>query len=89
MSMFFRNVAVLAAVGIVGVVLFQAVCGPFTATYGPASAFRAMANAALLIFALCTLMVSHTETSKIRLRPAASPAALAERSALPTLALRC
>jgi hypothetical protein len=32
MSMFFRNVALLAAVGIVSVVLFPAVCGPFTAT---------------------------------------------------------
>jgi len=89
MSMFFRNVGLLAAVGIVSVVLFPAVCGPFTATYGPASAFRAMANAALLIFALCTLMVSHTETSEIGLRSAASPAALAEPSALPNLALRC
>jgi len=89
MSMFFRNVGLLAAVGIVSVVLFPAVCGPFTATYGPASAFRAMAYAALLIFALCTLMASHTESSKIRLRSAASPVALAEPSALPAPALRC
>jgi len=89
MSMFFRNVALLAAVGIVGVVLFPAVCGPFTATYGPASAFRAMTYAALLIFALCTLMASHTESSEIRLRPAASLAALAGPSAVFTRALRC
>jgi len=88
MSMFFRNVAVLAAVGIVGVVLFPAVCGPFTATYGPASAFRAMAYAALLLFVLCTLTISRSESS-IRVRPAVSPASLVEPSALPIPALRC
>ena len=87
--MFFRNAALLAIVGIVTVVLFPAVCGPFTATYGPASALRAMAYAALLVFTLCTLVASHTESSKLRLRAAASVPALAEPSVLPTPVLRC
>lgn len=57
MSIFWRNVALVATLGVAIVVLFPLGSGPFTATYGPASALRALAYIAFLFALLSTLLV--------------------------------
>jgi hypothetical protein len=80
---------VFAVLGIAGVVLFPAVCGPFTATYGPASALRAMAYAVLLALALCTLTALDIEGSAFRLVRVSFLTGLREFSSPHTPILRC
>ena len=48
------TVALLAIVGTLFVFLFPAACGPFTATNGPATAFRAAAALQMLLALLCS-----------------------------------
>jgi hypothetical protein len=57
MSMQFswRSTACLATVGVVLVALLPLGAGPFTATQGPVTAFRAVALLVLLLFILCFL----------------------------------
>ncbi len=46
------TIALLAMLGTVLVFLFPAACGPFTATHGPATAFRAAAAIKALLMLL-------------------------------------
>jgi len=46
-------VALLAILGTLFIFLFPAACGPFTATHGPATAFRALAALQMLLALLC------------------------------------
>ena len=57
MSLFSRNVALLAVLGIAFVILFPATFGPFPVTHGPAMALRAIVYAALLFFCLSSLVI--------------------------------
>jgi hypothetical protein len=50
-----RYAALMATMGIALVVLFPLSSGPFTATHGPVSALRAIANFALLLVIFCFL----------------------------------
>jgi hypothetical protein len=68
MLLFFKYVALVAMIGIALVMLFPLGSGPFTATHGPVSALRAIANFALLLVIFCFLaaMRSGRLTSCIR-----------------------
>jgi hypothetical protein len=44
--------AILAIFGILAVFMFHAASGPFSVVHGPATAFRALRNAGLLMFAI-------------------------------------
>ena len=57
MSLFGRDVALIAIFGMVLVVLFPATSGPFQVTRGPASSLRPIAYADLIIFCLSCLIV--------------------------------
>lgn len=48
------TIALLAILGTILVFLFPAACGPFTATNGPATAFRAAAALQMLLMLLCS-----------------------------------
>ena len=50
------TIALLALLGTLLVFFFPAACGPFTATYGPATAFRAAAAVQALLILLCSLV---------------------------------
>lgn len=56
--------ALLAIVGALFVLLFPAACGPFTATNGPATAFRAAAAIQQILLLLCSsLLIAIVKTS--------------------------
>ncbi len=89
MSIFWRNVAVLATLGVAAVVLFPLGAGPFTVTNGPASALRAFAYIALLFVLLSTPLAARMERPQSHLRQDASRAlVLLPADAMP-LPLRC
>ena len=66
MTLLSRNLALLAILSIVVMVFSPPVCGPFTATYGPASALRAIVFAALVILSLTHLWVLQLLTPQLR-----------------------
>jgi hypothetical protein len=51
------TIALLALLGTLVVFFFPAACGPFTATNGPATAFRAAAAFQALLILLCTSLL--------------------------------
>lgn len=51
------TVALLAMLGTVFVFLFPALCGPFTATHGPATALQADDAAQTLLMLLCSSLL--------------------------------
>jgi hypothetical protein len=51
------TIALLALLGTLLVFFFPAACGPFTATYGPATAFRAAAAFQALLMLLCSSLL--------------------------------
>jgi hypothetical protein len=89
MSLFGRNVALLAVLGIALVVLFPATFGPFPVTYGPASALRAIAYATLLLLCLSVLPAVLTESPMLQLQQNRPTEAVTGSLTPPTLALRC
>ena len=84
-----RYVALVATIGIALVILFPLGSGPFTATHGPVSALRAIANFALLllIFYFLAAMRSGRLASCIRHAIPFEPAEACV--AQPILELRC
>jgi hypothetical protein len=68
MSLFGRNVALIAIFGIALVILFPASFGPFQVTHGPASSLRAIAYADLIFFCLSCLIVILTCNPAWRIR---------------------
>ena len=89
MSIFWRNVALLATLGVAVVVLFPLGSGPFTVTNGPASALRAFAYIALLFVLLSTLLTARTDRPQSYLRQDASCALVALSADATHLPLRC
>ena len=89
MSIFCRNVALLATLGVALVVLFPLGAGPFTATYGPASALRAIAYVSLLFVLLSTLLAVRTNPSESHVRRNLSVAPAAVSASTAVLPLRC
>jgi hypothetical protein len=89
MSIFSRNVALLATLGVALVVLFPLGSGPFTATYGPASALRAIAYVSLLFVLLSTLLAVRTDGSESHVRRDLSVAPVAVSASTAVLPLRC
>ena len=51
------TIALLAMLGTLFVLFFPAACGPFTATNGPATAFRAAAAVQALLMLLCSSLL--------------------------------
>jgi hypothetical protein len=51
------TIALLALLGTLLVFFFPAACGPFTATNGPATAFRAAAAFLALLISLCSSLL--------------------------------
>jgi hypothetical protein len=51
------TIALLALLGTLLVFFFPAACGPFTVTYGPATAFRAAAAVQKLLILLCSSLL--------------------------------
>ena len=89
MSIFWRNVALLATLGVAGVVLFPLASGPFTVTNGPASALRAFAYVALLFVLLSTLLAVRTDQPESHLRQDSSFVVVALPDCATPLPLRC
>ncbi len=81
------KIALLATLGITIILLFPAAFGPFPVTYGPASALRAIAYAALVIFCLSFLVAFLMESAALRIEHIAQ--AIAAGASCPTPALRC
>jgi len=89
MSLFRRNVALLATLGIALVVFCPTVRGPFTATHGPESALRALAYADFVfdcLTALVILPIAGHELGRLADHPV-EPFSIV--SLPPTPALRC
>ena len=84
-----RNLAFLATLAVATVVLFPAVSGPFTATFGPACAFRAIAYAALVAFALTMLVAVSRQSPVMLLTRQPATVIVADFGPLPTVSLRC
>ena len=89
MPIFFRNVALLATLGVAAVVLFPVGAGPFTATHGPASALRAVADVAVVFALLSTLLVVRTDHPESHLRQDTSFEPVAISVGTAALPLRC
>ena len=84
-----RSIAVFAVLGIAIVTLFPAVCGPFTATHGPASALRAIAYSAFLLVIFSSLAAVRSGRLESYVRQT-TPFELTEfYAAGPILELRC
>jgi hypothetical protein len=89
MSLFSRNVALLAVLGIAHIALFPATFGPFQATHGPASALGStpITDFVLLCLSLLVAFLTLNPVSRFRqTRPAVEDAV---GSPHPALALRC
>ena len=89
MSLFGRNVALLAVLGIVHIALFPAAFGPFQVTHGPASALDSTPAADFVLFCLCLLvsfLVLHPVSRVQHTHPAMEDAVSYPQL---TLALRC
>jgi Na+/melibiose symporter-like transporter len=59
------RIALLAVIGILLVFFSPATCGPFSATNGPATAFRALAAVCCLFAAIGMLLVASTLQCKL------------------------
>jgi hypothetical protein len=89
MSIFWRIVALSATLGVALVVLFPMGSGPFTATHGPASALRAVADVALVFVLLSTLLVLRADHPESHLRQDISFDPVAASASPAVLPLRC
>ena len=89
MSIRWRNVALLAILGVAVVVLFPLGSGPFTVTNGPASALRALAYAAFVFVLLSTLLAIRTDRPQSHLRQDSSLVAVTPPDSAIPLPLRC
>jgi hypothetical protein len=89
MSLFGRNVALLAVVGIAHIAMFPAAFGPFQVTHGPAAALDSSPVADFVLFCFFVLATFLTLNPVSRVRqthPAIEDAVSYPRL---TLALRC
>ena len=89
MSLCSRNVALMAVLGIAFVILFPATFGPFQVTNGPASSLRAIADADLVIFCLCFLVIVLRQNPLSGIQLSHPGSTYTFSSSPPVLTLRC
>jgi hypothetical protein len=67
--------AILAIFGVLAVFMFHAASGPFSIVHGPATAFRALRNAVLIMFAMMVFALGSVRrfTTVLFLAPRRTP----------------
>jgi hypothetical protein len=84
-----RNIAATLMIGALGVFLFPLSAGPFSATNGPATAFRAITAAFVVLFSITTTMCFSLQPTTGRVRPPGAFSSSAGALLLQLPALRC